>query len=223
MKPSFYYNGDSFPGAWEAVVRYCMRNGVIGDTEYGMPAKSITSKIILNENACKQVHNNVLHPKFPTKEKHLQEYIKQYTPEYEASRFTYTYYDRLTKYPTSNGEFNQLKYLKDNFRNSRRQSIVTWIPEIDAQSDEPPCFQRLQLQKLSEPVNYNGMKIKGNAEYYVDWRSRDLYGAWQSNLCGIDYMVRNEILGNDYNVVCIVDNVNIAHVYKGDWDAAEVV
>lgn len=225
--PTYVSEDKDFPLSWQKVIRFCMKSGYEIDTEYGNKSKDINSLIVLSGKAIHQIKTRKIHPKFPTKGAHLNQYVLQFTPEFDADVFEYTYYDRLTKYPISDGlvkyDLNQLQYLKDSLRNSRRLQAITWVPELDVETDEPPCLQRIWIRVLEEPDMENYIYGKGQVEVHFTWRSRDLYGAWMSNLVGLVMMVYNEILGDDYEIVKIVDFVNAAHIYDSDFQLAKMV
>ena len=97
--PSYFAEEKDFIRAWEYAVRYCMENGYKIETEYGNQSLDMSSFIALSGNAIHQIKTRQLSNKFPTKGKHLVEYIKQFTPEFDSSIFEYTYFSRLTSYP----------------------------------------------------------------------------------------------------------------------------
>jgi len=222
--PNYFAEEKDFSLAWQNAVRFCLKEGMIIPTEYGNKSKDICSTIVLSGSAIHHIKRRILHPKFPTSVKHLGEYVKQFTPEFDASVFEYTYYDRLTKYPVAGNivtyEMNQLENIKENLRNSRRNQAITWVPQIDLESDEPPCLQRIWIRVLQKPDMQNYIYSKGMVEVHFDWRSRDLFSAWMSNLVGLVFMVYNEILGDDYEIVKLVDYVDAMHIYETDWQQA---
>ena len=224
--PDYNAEETDFAQSWENAVRFCLKHGYKTNTEYCQESLDICSKITLSGRAIQQIKNRELHKKFPTKGKHLQEYIKQYTPEFNADIFEYTYYKRLTKYPelsAQSKERNQLKEIKDNLRNSRRLQAITWVPDWDIESDDPPCLQRLWIRVLEEPDYEFGIKKKGMVEFHLMWRSRDLYTAWPVNIIAMVFLTYNEILRHDYEIVKLVDFVNSAHINENDWDAARLI
>lgn len=226
--PNYFAEEKSFSQSWENAVRFCMKEGMIISTEYGPNSKDMCSTIILTGPAIQNIKNRALHSKFPTKDQHLREYILEFTSEFDHSKFEYTYYDRFTDYPISDGKnlhfsINQLNNLKANLKNNRRLQAITWVPGIDIGSEHPPCLQRLWIRVLQEPDMDNYIYSKGMVEIHFIWRSRDLYGAWMSNLVGLVLMVYNEILGDDYEIIKIVDFTNAMHIYETDWQAASSI
>ena len=214
-----------FPTAYENAVRFCLQNGYKINTEYNQESLDMCSRITLSGRAINQIKNRQLHKKFPTKGKHLQEYIRQFTPDFDVSKFEYTYYDRLTNYLPNKfyGGLNQLKIIKNNLRNSRRLQMITWIPDIDLSSEHPPCLQSIQLRVLQDPDMDNHVFSKGRVEVFLNWRSRDLYSAWMSNIIGIVFMTYNEILDDKYEIVRLTDYTTMMHIYENDWGAARLI
>lgn len=224
--PSNYEaNEINFADAWQNAVRFCLKNGYKIDTEYDQESLDMCSRITLSGRAIHQIKSRQLHKKFPTRGKHLQEYIKQFTPEFDASKFDYTYYNRLTNYLPNKfyGNLNQLKIIKNSLKTSRRLNAITWVPDIDLSSEHPPCLQSIQLRVLQEPDIDNHMLSKGRVEVFLNWRSRDLYSAWMSNLIGIVFMIYNEILDNKYEIVKLTDYTTMMHINENDWQTARLV
>src|SRR5450756_149158 len=73
-------------------------------------------------------------------------------------------------------DVDQLKAIKELLPQgvSRRRQAITWIPERDLLvKEDQPCLQRLWVRDIGN----------GNAEMHCMWRSRDLFAAWNSNIC----------------------------------------
>ena len=91
--------------------------------------------------------------------------------------------------------------------------MITWIPEIDTFSPEPPCLQRVWISLIEN--NF--------IEVHLDWRSRDLYGAWHVNLVAIINMISRDIAKpNNCEIVRIIDSCDSLHIYNGDFDQAKL-
>ena len=218
--PNFNLEIRSFPEAWEQAVQFCMKEGLIIKPEES--AKQLTrdmcSKITLYGNGIKDIFEKKLHPKFPTKEKHCEIYITEYTREWiaeqkkkpEIEQFVYNYMDRLIDH-SGQDQVIQLKKNIDLQGISRRHQMITWKPEKDLFTSSPPCLQRIWIRNLNSE----------DCEVHFDWRSRDLYGAWMSNYIGLFDMLKREIFTPlDLTVVKVVDNCNSLHIYEGDWVSA---
>jgi len=224
--PNFILESKSFPEAWESAVQFCMKEGMVIKPEEN--AKQLTrdmcSKITLVGNGIRDIFVQKIHPKFPTRELHLQVYIKEYTREWiaeqklkpEIEQFVYNYMDRLINRSVSGITLDQVRQLRKNILHqgtSRRHQMITWEPEKDMFSVSPPCLQRIWIRVLDDD---------GNCEIHFDWRSRDLYGAWMSNYVGLFDMLKREILDPlDLSVVKVVDNCNSLHIYEADWESAQ--
>ncbi len=100
---------NSFPNAWARAVNEVMKNGqeitfggkIKGKEQYEKKvAKDMDIEIVLEGNALKEAITGVLHPKFPTKENVLREYLKEWERGYDWRKqgFTYCYEDRAEAY-----------------------------------------------------------------------------------------------------------------------------
>ncbi len=217
IPPNIFIEAATLPDAWAKAVKEVMRGGVILPTEYGPRSKDVCSTIVINYPYA----DPVLHHQFPTKEQHLLEYIKQFDRNYDWMKqgFKYTYMDRFIHYPVDNPyeditvSMDQIEILRENLTKpiSRRSQIITWVPSIDATDDEPPCLQRIWMRKLSDTT----------VEMHCDWRSRDLFAAWNSNYVAILAMIKKEILiPLNLKLVKLVDFCDSLHIYEADWDEA---
>jgi thymidylate synthase len=224
--PNFNLEIRSFQEAWEKAVQFCMKEGLIIKPEENTKqlTRDMCSMITLYGNGIKDIFEQKLHPKFPTKEMHCVQYVKEYTREWiaeqnkrpEIEQFVYNYMDRLINYPCWNEpgwKLDQIGKLKKLVETgiSRRHQIITWIPEKDLYSASPPCLQRIWIRKLNDE----------DCEIHFDWRSRDLYGAWMPNYIGLFDMLKREIFTPlDLTVVKVVDKCDSLHIYEGDWISA---
>ncbi len=139
---------------------------------------------------------------------------------------------------------DQLKVIKENIAKriekggeclvSNRDQVITWIPSRDMFVDEDqPCLQRLQFFVYEYPEDiYHGRDSDGDiieykngkAEFHVTWRSRDLFGAWNSNMIALIKMINKEIFEpNDLELIRVVDFCDSLHIYKADWEQAKMV
>lgn len=221
IPPTIYISGITLADAWAKAVKEVMKNGLILPSEYGPRTKDVCSMMVIKYPFAEPM----LHPDFPTKEQHLREYVKQFTREYdwETQGFKYTYIDRLVNYPIDNpysqerGEvLDQFEHMRTNLNKpvSRRVQAITWVPAIDVTDDEPPCLQRIWMRKLTPST----------VEMHCDWRSRDLFSAWNSNYIGILSMIDREILKPlNLKLVKLVDFVDALHIYEGNWEEAALV
>jgi len=224
IPPTILVQSTGLADAWGQLVRLCIRDGLEIETEYGNTSKDICAVTEIVQPFLEPM----LHPQFPTKELHLGVYIKQWERDYDWKKqgFEYNYMDRLIKYPMANISetdyyhksdkyyIDQISEIKTNLpkRVSRRQQAITWIPDRDLfVKEDQPCLQRLWFRNLGN----------NNVEMHCMWRSRDLFGAWNSNMIGLLTMVKKEILEpNNLKLIKVVDFCNSLHIYKEDWESA---
>ena len=240
IPPTNLIDETSFLKAWERQTRFCNNFGMIlpavekvEENKKIIMTKDITSIIVLTGNAIQEVIDGKLHPDFPTKEKFLKEYQQQVTCEYALShrklpideQFEYLYIERLTGCTVEEFEnmVNQLEVMSkqhEKYGINRRTQAITWIPEIDLYSEEPPCLQRLWARPLrmeQNPIEENESK-KIPIELHLTWRSRDGKKAWMTNEVAILCMMYRYVFKDKYEVVKIVDFCNSFHIYEDDWE-----
>jgi len=223
IPPTIVTEANGLAEAWGKLIKKVLREGMILPTDYGPQSKDVCSVTTIYY----PMYSLLLHPQFPTKEKHLVEYIKQFERGYDWKKqgFTYTYVDRITRYPYGEPpmgdkeydyHMDQIQYLKVNLSHvgSRRAQVITWYPPEDCIGDEQPCLQRIWMRTLGD----------GRVEMHCMWRSRDLFAAWNSNYIALLGMIQREILiPMDLELVKLVDFCNSLHIYEADWDIAGTV
>lgn len=224
----------NFANAWARAVRYVLRDGVqmvIGGVTEPKPIRDICATISLTGAAIKQIEDHELHQQFPFQ--HVDPYCDEFTRLFhrkymnlddDVPKFPYVYIDRLANYPTrlpTHPNIDQLVVMRDSLAkemdggiSSNRNQGITWIPHSDIGSVSPPCLQRIWIRYLWG--NY--------VEVHIDWRSRDLFTAWQVNLIALIDMVNREIVQpNRCAIVKIIDYTDSLHIYESDVHAAEGV
>ena len=228
--PNIEIDEEDFKRAWAKLVMKIMQVGMDLPTEYGGGSKDVCSRITLTGGAIGQILRRDVHRQDPFGGKRIEEYMQQYSREYdwETQGFEYTYMERLATYPRSKiwensseagtyrDKTDQLRIVRDRLKNgvTRRAQMITWIPEQDSATEHPPCLQRIWVRPLLEKT----------CEVHLSWRSRDVFGAWNSNICAITDMLYREVLTpNNIEIVKLVDFCNSAQIYEYDWDAANKV
>ena len=203
----------NFSDAYAELVRRCMVSGM--EQKYGsIYRKDITATVELTGDAIKQIEERIVHPLFPTKKLHLDKYCKEFTEEYykeektEEQEFDYTYYQRVR---------DQLVQMGVNLRQkpvfNNQVQVITWDKEIDSRAKSPPCLQRIWIRVLGD----------GICEVHITWRSRDLYGAWMSNIVGIMHMINEYVLKDDFKAIRIIDFDDSLHIYSPDYRSAQLI
>jgi len=156
-----------------------------------------------------------IHPDFPTKKKHLEEYMNQWYRSYDwkGQGFEYNYMDRLVNY---NG-IDQLEIIKNKLKKkdySRRLKAITWMPDKDLCTDNPPCLNALWFRRSSEKT----------VEVQSIWRSRDCFSAFNSNVVALLAMISREILVPlELDISEYIEFISNAHVYNHDFESAKRV
>lgn len=216
--PTLVVEAPTLATAWQKLVKEVMRDGIIIPTEYGPKSKDACTVTTITF----PYSEPALHPSFPTKEEHLIQYCKQFDRDFDwqTQGFKYTYMDRLTKYPSileqddDIDQFAEMRLQLLQKSTTRRAQIITWIPDIDQENDEPPCLQRIWMRKLNDT----------DVEMHCDWRSRDLFCAWNSNYVAILYMIKKEILDPlGLRLVKLVDFCDSLHIYEANFDEANKI
>ena len=228
----------NFHNAWWMALAKVISNGtdiVIGDATERKPIRDSCMLISLEGNAIKQIEAREIHPQYIFK--NVDEYCKEFTrtflEEYQQRwdsirKFAYLYYERLAAYVTRPGDvremsrsFDQIAHLNLMLREqilsniaSNRSQAITWVPEYDSGSRSPPCLQRIQVRYIPD----------GKVDVHFSWRSRDLYGAWQSNIICLIAMLNQEVIvPNNCKIARIVDYSDSLHIYHFDLEAAMLV
>jgi len=107
-------------------------------------------------------------------------------PTGKSTVWPYHYHERLTKYPGTKGLVDQIEEgivqkLKRKF-STRQANAITWVPEKDNESDDPPCLQRIWVCLV--PDERSGDKdLVLNMNYH--FRSRNVMIASPMNQFGL--------------------------------------
>ncbi len=110
------------------------------------------------------------------------------------SEFVYTYHDRLFDYPRRDETGNprgdgdkdgidQVAYIIEKLRSdpsSRRAEGITWYPEYDDGSKNPPCLQRIQCLVRDGALNM-----------HVEFRSNDMLSALGANMYALAHLQKH--------------------------------
>lgn len=222
-----------FHSAWSRMVHIMLRDGtkiVIGSQAHPKPITEMTTFVSLTGNAIKQIEKYEIHPQFPFKfvDSYANEFTYDYQKEYEknpSKQFVYTYFERLARSKVMKGTtlapYDQLiamcQCLFDQVESgisSNRCQATTWMPMVDTLSPEPPCWQRLWIHHVGD----------NKVDVHLDWRSRDLFSAWQANLIAIVQMLNKYVIHpNGCKIVRIVEMIDSLHIYESDRTEAEAV
>jgi thymidylate synthase len=227
LAPCFLIESEDFHEAWFEAVYADMLCGTpinFGSSREPKKARDSVQTIVMTGKAIEQVQNCEIHPFYRMKELAIQGYKKEYDRKWfdevysqiplgDKRRFTYLYIERLIKHRVPGGFLDQISKLRELLKeqiesgvSSNRHQVITWEPDVDMGSDAPPCLQRIWIRY------YPG----GYVDVHFEWRSRDLFNAWQGNLIGLVAMLLLEvIIPNNCKILRIIDKSDSLHIYEG--------
>lgn len=228
----------SFPKAWEEAVKFVRDSPekfTFGGGKEVKHARDSQCTIILDEHAVRDVLRHEVHPSDPfATELKLKEYIAEYTNEYDADRFDYTYYNILKEgfkeikylYSTydcgvhdSSGFFNQINALRIGLEkqckerlSSNRNVAVLWNPVVHTYSPKAqPCWNEVMVR----------WKQDGQAQIYLTFRSHDLFSAWEGNAVAmIEFLNRDVVHPCGCEIVEVCEFNYSLHIYDYDLPKA---
>ena len=238
--PVICVSGANLPEAWEKAILGCWERGASVRTEYDRkdrdgnfidpPSRDATVVVEVRDPFAEpRIHKN-----FPGGPEELEVYRQEvvdgihdhWVDPADPDKWTYTYHERLFGYKATTDlddpnavtlpPFDQIAYVVNKCAEthySRRAQAITWIPNADPQTDDPPCLQRLWFRILLDDAG--GPVLNFNTH----WRSRDGYKAWFMNafaLTDLQRIVARKIaakIGRDVRVGRYVDVSDSFHIY----------
>ncbi len=225
----------NFHNAWAKAIQYVIKKDhriVFGSLLEPKSAIDSCQMIVLDRTAIKQVENREIHPQstFKAIDQYCNEFTRRFVKEQREMddmnprKHPYTYMDRLINYPTNcDNEYDedQIKTIRNKIKQQQLSKIqtnqmqaITWMPFDDNRTQSPPCLQRMWMRW------YPG----DNIDLHLEWRSRDLYNAWQSNIIAITDMLNREIMQpTSCTIERIVDYSDSLHIYEGDMEQAKKI
>jgi thymidylate synthase len=146
-------------------------------------------------------------------EKHLKGYFIDKKPE----GVDYTYGERFLNY----NNLNQLEYIISKLSENpetRRAIMITWNPNIDTHSKDPPCV-----------ISIEGIIQNGYLNLTEFIRSNDMFRGWPLNMYALirigEYIVNeiNKRTNEKYELGVVTTFSASAHVYEHDFPYMEKV
>jgi len=200
--PVLSVRGGTLPEAWEKAILAVWEHGAAVRTEYDRkdssgdyidpPSKDCTMLIeVTDPFAEPRIHKN-----FPGGPEELEVYRQEvvegihdhWVDPADPDKWTYTYHQRLVAYQATEsldepqaGRLSVVDQMASIIEkaaeapHSRRMQAITWIPNADPKTEDPPCLQRLWCRLLGD--GEGGFVLNMNSH----WRSRDAYKAWFMN------------------------------------------
>jgi thymidylate synthase len=239
--PVLSVSGENLPEAWERAVLAVYDHGVEVRTEYDKPDDPPSLDATVMVTVRRPLSEPRVHKNFPGGPTELEVYrqevvegIHDHWINPREGKWTYTYHQRLFAYrPVADlmdseagpqlPVVNQVDYIVEKLASvpySRRAQAVTWIPQCDPPTDDPPCLQRVWARLLPrEGGDGAGYTLNLNTH----WRSRDLYKAWFMNVFALTDLEARiagrlaERLGAPVECGRYVDVSDSLHIYGSYW------
>ena len=246
--PVISVRANTLPEAWEKALVAVWDDGVAVRTEYDrrdeqgnyIDPPSLDATIVVevaDPFAEPRIHKN-----FPGGPEELEVYRQEvvdgvhdhWVDPTNPLTWTYTYHQRLYSYVATEdvcdpnadalSSVDQLEYVINKAAaapHSRRMQAITWIPNADPPTDEPPCLQRLWFRILFDESGEPVLNLN------THWRSRDGYKAWFMNVYAITDLQRkiagqiSEKMGRTVKVGRYVDICDSFHIYGADHASLE--
>lgn len=220
--PVLLVRGRTLPEVWENSLLATWKEGITVKTEYDKPedppSRDCTMIMVIEEPLAEPR----IHRCFPGGLEDLEIYrlevvegIHDHWIAPEEGKWTYTYHERLFSYSVGEERIDQIAYIIDKLSKvpySRRAQAITWKPDMDPKTDDPPCLQRIWCRLTEE-----------NGSLYLNmnthWRSRDAFKAAFMNIFALTDLQRliadklSERMGRKVLVGRYVDISDSYHIY----------
>ncbi|KND50724.1 MAG: thymidylate synthase [Parcubacteria bacterium C7867-003] len=222
-KVGFLLRGKTIIEAWTKVVDRIMRYGTMKDTQYGTQQRELVGVtwVIENEDPDKPFMEvdwpNGLRETIGLNDKAINHYKSVFLSSEKPEGVTYTYGNRLMKYPNDENPIDQVNdiivtELKKSIY-STRAIATTIFPPLDIGSKEQPCIT--QVHAL-----YSNKKL----HMLVSARSHDIFKAGIPNAFGLRALQKSICQKLDLEIGCLQITSQSAHIYEGELsDARQLV
>lgn len=124
----------------------------------------------------------------------------------ESNRWPYSYHERLASYPGTKGTIDQIESTIRKMiekPDSRQHNMITWVPERDDKSQDPPCLQRIWFGLIPDEIADDGSRVL-NMNY--NFRSRNVMIASLMNMLGLSMLqcyIKDELVKRTKNNIRI--------------------
>jgi len=148
-------------------------------------------------------------------------------PEAGSTKWPYHYHERLASYPGARGHVDQLDRVVQGLSIEpwkRRHTAITWSPDRDFDSTDPPCLQRLWFDIIPDEEAGDGSS-RLNMNY--NFRTRNVMIAAPMNMIGLQTLyshIKKRIIeqsGMKLKTGRIVDYTDSYHVSAQDMQILE--
>jgi len=226
----YIVKGETLVDVWLDALDTVMKFGEVKMTEYNLEQREVLDLLAVlgrpgggsPQTQSKNDEEEI--PSFvPFSLADLMSYAKAFFSPEKPEGVDYTYGNRLFAFTRQgvmekNAEemrevIDQVKAAKEKLREhpfTRRAVAVTWRPEVDVTSSNPPC-----LMEITWSVKF------GRLYQTATFRSHDIFGAWLLNAYALRELQKSmafelELPPGDMAILSVS-----AHVYKNNWSAAE--
>ena len=240
--PTIAVTADSLPEAWEKAVIAVWDNGFEVKTQYDKPDDPPSKDATVMVTVTNPFNEPRIHKNFPGGPEELESYrqevvagIHDHWIDPVAGKWTYTYHERLFAYlpvedlrnpdaPKPFNAFDQIQYIVDSLadcHHTRRAQAITWMPNADPQTDDPPCLQRIWCRLIADADGQLQLNMN------THWRSRDLYKAWFMNvyaLTNLQQIIADQLAAKLDKPVAVgryVDITDSLHIYGSYFEDAK--
>lgn len=215
-------HGSNIIDTWTQLVAKIIRYGNTKGTQYGSKQKELIG-------ATWVIHDeDPTHPKFPANwpkelrdvtgatKSAVNEYHEVFLSPKKPQGVSYTYGNRLMCAPVPDKHKPIDQIAQTIIRNlkecpdSRRALATTYIPWLDAKSQEPPCITQLQ-----------GIQSQGQLHLLVTARSHDIFKAAIPNAFGLRMLQARIASELSFQLGALQITSQSAHIYESDWDNAQ--
>lgn len=220
-KVGFLVRGKKIVDVWVKVLDRIMRYGLIKGTQYGSQQRELigVTWVVEDENPEKP-HMEVDWPEglrqtIGLNENSIQHYRSVFLSPETPTGVSYTYGNRLMRYPRENGEYVDqieevmLKGLRSSL-DTRRAVATTMVPFIDKDSKEPPCVTQIQILQENKRLHL-----------LVTVRSHDIFKAGIPNAFGLRALQKNLADRSELSMGSLQITSQSAHIYESDWADAK--
>ena len=210
-----FIRGSTITDAWHRGLNLIWRQGAEITDERGTRIKELLALQVVVEDP----YTDMTPQEYSWSQDRLEDYAAQLQSG-ENPGFEYTYGERLRswKMPELPEKHEQpvespidqidllIQRLKSN-SNTRRATVVTWIPPVDSAKEEVPC------------MIVDDFKLRdGRLNLTVFFRSHDFAGAYPANLYGLARLLEYVSDQVEASPGSISTTSASAHIYDHDWD-----
>jgi len=182
-----YIRENTIALGWELAFRHLISHYINGTsdripTQYDRPSDPMSIDMPCCIEVLRPMGEPRIHKCYPGGWDDLVKYVDEVvhgSRDHLSKELSYTYHDRLINYPGAEftNSVNQINRIVDILkvdRYTRRAQAITWIPDVDLGSKDPPCLQSLFFRIVPRDVDVLDMHVR--------FRSNDALNACYMNM-----------------------------------------